>query len=322
MVFIRQIDTGSKDYSAVAAKHGSIFNHPSWLDIYRSVIVNGIYNQNNELIGVFNVYKATKLGLPYYIVPPYSPSNAFFIINPASNSANRISFEKEIHEAVARWFNAENGFLKVTAFPPGVNDTQAYSWNHFKVTPHFTYVLSLNEREENLFANLTSEKRKSIRKAEKDGLTVTRSEKMDIVEKMVMDTFNRSGQKAHRAIIHNILFKFANNSNSFAFIAADRDRELACTFCIHDDKSAYYLFGGYDGSNPHHGAGVTCMWQSILLAKQKGLSAFDFEGSMVPGIEKYFREFGGKLVPYYTVQRGWLPVELLMRLKAKRSVHL
>jgi endo-alpha-1,4-polygalactosaminidase (GH114 family) len=45
------------------------------------------------------------------------------------------------------------------------------------------------------------------------------------------------------------------------------------------------------------------MWKSILKAKQMNLKIFDFEGSMLPNVERYFREFGGNLVPYYSCEK-------------------
>jgi len=317
MVFIRQIDFHSAEYSALAARHGSVFNQPAWLKIYRSVIVNGIFNQNNELIGAFNVYKASKFGFSYYLVPPYSPTNGLFFVNPAQSTPNRNTFEKEIHEAIANWFSGLKAFLKITAFPPAVKDPQPYYWNHFKVIPHVTYILSLKGSVDNLFENLTSEKRKSIRKAEKDGLLVRRTGNMREVTDLVLKTFARSRQKAHSAYLHSILFEFAGPANSFAYVAEQNGVLIGCTFCVHDATTAYYLFGGYDELNAHHGAGVSCMWRSILHAKEVGLQDFDFEGSMVEGVEKYFREFGGDLVPYYTVQKGWLPAEMLFKLKMR-----
>ena len=87
-------------------------------------------------------------------------------------------------------------------------------------------------------------------------------------------------------------------------IAYNENKAVAATFCVHDKKTAYYLFGGYDVLNKHHGAGVSTMWNCMMHAKREGLNIFDFEGSMIPEVEKYFREFGGELIRYYRVHCG------------------
>ena len=45
-----------------------------------------------------------------------------------------------------------------------------------------------------------------------------------------------------------------------------------------------------DSKNKHHGAGALSMWGAIKCAKDLGIKYFDFEGSMVAQIERYFRE--------------------------------
>ena len=41
--------------------------------------------------------------------------------------------------------------------------------------------------------------------------------------------------------------------------------------------------------------------QAIQDAQAKELEIFDFEGSMLPGVEAFFRGFNGELKPYFTV---------------------
>jgi len=59
------------------------------------------------------------------------------------------------------------------------------------------------------------------------------------------------------------------------------------------------------------------MWQSILLAREKGLKTFDFEGSMIPEVEKYFREFGGTLIPYYVAYKAPTALKLILKLNKR-----
>jgi hypothetical protein len=47
---------------------------------------------------------------------------------------------------------------------------------------------------------------------------------------------------------------------------------------------------------------------------------FDFEGSMLPEVEKYFRGFGANLIPYYRVSKAKLAVDLALRFIKKKSL--
>jgi len=53
--------------------------------------------------------------------------------------------------------------------------------------------------------------------------------------------------------------------------------------------------------------------EAIKHSKELGISKFDFEGSMLPEVEKYFRGFGGNLVPYYSINKAKLPIEIALK---------
>jgi len=116
---------------------------------------------------------------------------------------------------------------------------------------------------------------------------------------------------------YKFFFDLVKKSNLIGFVAYSDKKPIASTFCVYDSKTAYYLFGGYDSETKHHGAGVSCMWQSILLAREKGLKTFDFEGSMIPEVEKYFREFGGTLIPYYVAYKAPTALKLILKLNKR-----
>jgi hypothetical protein len=74
------------------------------------------------------------------------------------------------------------------------------------------------------------------------------------------------------------------------------------------------LFGGNSKDENTSGAGSATLWECIRKAKSLNLKRFDFEGSMNPGIEHYFRGFGGVLTPYYTVNKALIPIELVLKI--------
>ena len=170
-----------------------------------------------------------------------------------------------------------------------------------------------------LYANISSEKRKSLKRAEKDNLSIQLCMDNHKIKKLIGKTFDRKQKSVNDKLLYKILFEFARPQNSFTFVANNNDESIACAFCVYDINCCYYLFGGYDSQSKHHGAGVSAMWNAILYAKEKGIKVFDFEGSMLPEVEKYFREFGGTITPYYSIRKTSLPIEIGLKL-IKRKV--
>ncbi len=71
---------------------------------------------------------------------------------------------------------------------------------------------------------------------------------------------------------------------------------------VWDDRRAYYLVGGYDDAADSANATALAMWSAVRFTSEVlHLPVFDFEGSMVPAVERFFRKFGGALLPTYTV---------------------
>jgi lipid II:glycine glycyltransferase (peptidoglycan interpeptide bridge formation enzyme) len=313
-----KLNINDKRYLSLITTHGSVFNTTSWLEIFgNNLVLIGITNPNNELIGAFFYVQHFKFALKYALLPPFTPSNGFILINPAQNTSNLITIQKEANDAIANYFLSHNFALVSIGFPVNLVDTQVYFWKKFKVIPNYTYQLDLMKDDIQIFNQFTTERRKSIRKAEKDDLSIQRCLDYEVVLNLVNKTFERKQKSLNQSLIKKIFFEFANETNSFAFVAYQKKIPIATTFIIYYNKVAYYLFGGYDASQKHHGAGPACMWNSIQAAKKLGLKTFDFEGSMLPEVERYFREFGGEIKPYYTINRAWLPIEVALKIKMR-----
>lgn len=90
-------------------------------------------------------------------------------------------------------------------------------------------------------------------------------------------------------------------------------------FCLRDARRAYYVLGGVDDEHGAAAAAPMALFTCIRHARDHGLEVFDSEGSMVPGIEQYFRSFGGTLTPLHRVVRASLPIEMVFK-SVKRSL--
>jgi hypothetical protein len=85
------------------------------------------------------------------------------------------------------------------------------------------------------------------------------------------------------------------------FIAEDdQGRRHAGVYMVWDENSAYYLMGGGDPALRNGGAASLCMWEAVKYASTVARS-FDFEGSMLESVERFFRGGGAVQMPYFSV---------------------
>lgn len=297
----------------LALSYGTIFDSIEWTKIFEGRVNRyGIYNNGDELIGGFITYREKKFGLSIYRDPPFTPSIGPFLKMEAKNPVAVMDIWKQTLSLMANFIEDLPYSVMSCSLNRNIIDLQPFIWKRFKVIPGYTYILDLSMSAEDIWNRMSSERRKNINKGVKDGLFVKKITDYELIKSLVIKTFLRQKREINEFYLNKILFEFANNENSYAFVTYNNG-PIGCSFCIYDRKTAFYLLGGYDDQKKHHGAGTLSMWEAIKQAKALGLRYFDFEGSMIPQIEIYFRGFGGQLTPYFHINKAKLPLEIALK---------
>lgn len=302
------------------AQHG-VFAYKEWLSVYENKLqLIGIYKDEHQLIGGFYFLKTKKYGFSFLKLPPYTPHCSLFFKNEASNTSSALSFQKEILEDVVNYLKSQNSTLTVLALPTTITDTQPFIWDNYKVIPNYTYRLDLTQTIEQIKSQFDSKNRNAINKAVKEGVEVELNKlKSNELFEFFSNHLKAAGANVYNTELQNIFSKFSNNNNSFSLTAKKDTIILGNVFCIYDSKVCYYLLGGIDKIAGVQGINNLLMLKAIEQAKALGCETFDFEGSMLKGVEKFFRSFGPTLQPYFTINKGKLWLELLLKFK-KRAI--
>ncbi|HRS17172.1 MAG TPA: GNAT family N-acetyltransferase [Thermoanaerobaculaceae bacterium] len=302
------------EWDRLAAAHGCLFDSVRWTRLFEPRIRRvGLFDAGGALRGGFCVWEQRKLGLRILRNPPFTPHIGPFFEYRASNAAARTNEERDVMEAMAAWLESQQAAVVSLGLALNAKDCLPCSWGGFKVIPHYTYLLDLNQSGEDLLAGLSSERRKNLRKADAEGIVIRDCTDPELIGDLVRGTFRRNGKRFADRAMGAILDAIPPSNGSICKVAWEDGGAVAGVYIVSDARSAYYLMGGH-AEHAHHGAGALAMWHAILKAKEVGLQVFDFEGSVIPPIERYFRGFGGKLTPCFGVHRAWLPVEMALKL--------
>ncbi len=281
---------------------GTIFHRPLWLKLSgRKFDIYGAF-QEGSLIGGFIVPYFSLGPLKASLPPPLTPYSGIVFQSYEGKYVNKLSKEKEIAIKLAN-------FIKKTykwgtlAFSPLIIDLQPFIWQSYTVLPRYTYILNITNLDE-VWNNISTEKRNDIRKAERDGLIVMTDLSVEEILNIVERTFLRQKRKWKWKKPAFKYFKELSSWKGFTVVDSSNNK-LAATLIVWDEKRAYYLLGGYESEGKHRGALSLCLWESIkFVNKELRLNEFDFEGSMKPRLEKSIREFGGRITPYYQICWG------------------
>lgn len=296
-----------------------IWANKKWLSIYGDKLnLVGIYKDETQMIGGFFYLKIKKFGFDFIKLPPYTPHCGLFYLNDSKNQSSRNSFSKDVVNEVCRYFTAHKSALTILAFPTSITDMQPFIWDKYKVVPNYTYRINLQKPLEDIKSHFDSKNRNVINKAIKEEVEVKSN---DLTKEMLFDFFttnlSATGANIYPEILRKIVFGFSDESNTFHFSAYKNGTLLGVVMCIYDRKSCYYLLGSVNKQSGVAGVNNLLVQHSIEKAQQLGCEVFDFEGSMLKGVEKFFRSFGPEMYPYFTANKAKLPIEMLLKFKKR-----
>jgi hypothetical protein len=179
-----------------------------------------------------------------------------------------------------------------------------FYWQGFEQTTRYTYVLDKLSDLDILWKNMKENIRTDIRKA-KELVRIDSDTNINDFFSLHKKTFARQNMAVPytQDFVKQLDEICHKNSCRKIFIARDgHGNEHAAVYIIWDNQSAYYLMGGGDHKLRNSGATSLLMWEAIKFAATV-TKRFDFEGSMIQPIEKFFSAFGANQTPYLHIQK-------------------
>ena len=278
---------------------GTIFHSALWLDAagmpYRLFgCFRGAELRGGFAVGLLRERVARPIVLTPYLGILFPKSDAKYVTT--------ISANKEIATQFALFLKREFDSVQLR-FPPEVVDLQPFIWEGFQASVRYTYRLRVTHMNA-AWEAMDARRRNDIRSAEKAGITVEQGNALTRVLELSESTFRRQRiELTFRKAAERFEAAVASPARSRSFIARNRvGQDIGAAYIVWDEKRAYYLLGGYDSQAEKAAACSLALWQAIrFTAEELKLPEFDFEGSMIPAVEGFFRKFGGTLTPTYSV---------------------
>jgi hypothetical protein len=222
-------------------------------------------------------------------------------LNEYDKPATRHAKEKEVLKALLSFVGSGKwGYWKFD-FPVEYTDFQEAIWKGTLPKTKYTYrILDLNNWEERIDSKL----RNKLKRSSDFSFEVRPFNENEL--SLFMNSISSKGV-AHEQLLSK--FNALNSVSAFTVIAEGGEYQA---FCAIADGVCYYLVSSNaKNDNALSACGVKfCIQESI----RRGCRAFDFEGSMIPEIEVFFRSFGGDLLPYFSIEGGRGIVYSLRRL--------
>ena len=283
-----------------------IFSQPWWLD---AVCDNGewdaaIVEKGGQIWATMPYYIRKHYGFTQITMPKLTQTLGPYIKYPENQKYyKKLSWEKELMNDLIDQLPSYDYFMQNWHY--AISNWLPFYWKGFIQTTRYTYIIRCENQEQLNDEQYETDIRRRKKKAEREGIIVCEENNLKALYNLIHATFERKNMDIPISIsfIERIYKACAENNACRILFAKDKNGDyIAASMLIFDSQEVYYLLGGIDASKKDLGAMDLIQHESIKFAFSKG-KHFNFEGSMVESIEKYFRSFGAVQMPYFNISR-------------------
>jgi hypothetical protein len=282
----------------------SIFSQPWWLDAvapdrWGEVVIE---KGGSVVARLPYVIRKKSFGRTFLEMPKLTKTLGPWLRPYPGKYTNRLSEEKELMTELIARLPPFASFLQ--NFDYTITNWLPFYWQGFSQTTRYTYVLEDLSNIDQVWNGLRENIKTDIRKSEK---IVSIRNDLSFEDFMTLNrkVFSRQGKDAwYSSEFASRLDAacFANGRRKIFFAEDGKGQLHAAVYIVWDEHSAYYLMGGGDPELRNSGATSLCMWEAIKFAATV-TQKFDFEGSMIEPVERFFRAFGARQIPFFQISK-------------------
>jgi hypothetical protein len=261
--------------------------------------------KNDAIRGAMIVFKKSKFGINYIVQPPFTFYSGIWF-NPKMMPNDLIlkgTFQREITTNIIQLLPKVHYLsLKLRS---DLMDSLVFTWNNFTVHPMYTYRLFDIGNHNEIFKNYNDATKRKVKKNTAN-CTFQVSNDAELTATIWEKTFVRKGLKTpySRIILQNLIAKSIEKGQGATLHLLDEENIVqAVSFIVWDNEMAYNITTAYTENSTVKNCSTIILHEAILYAS-KQVNVFDFEGSMLQGVEQLFKGFGGTLIPYFGIKKS------------------
>ncbi len=300
--------TNKERYIELCNKEKSIpiFSRYFWLDAvcgtenWNVILIN---NNKNEIIASMPYYASKEYGLVRLKMPRLTQKLGPWLKPREFKSENdKLSYEKEIFTKLIEGIPKAHEFKQ--SFDYTINNWLPFYWKGFVQTTRYTYAIKNIKDLDLIYSGFDRSKKKNINKAKKIVSIDYNLGPKEFYEnhKYTLSLQNQTIEYSFE-LFRRICNSVVDRGNGKIICARDDQGNIhGALFIIWDNYSAYDLISTIDPTYRNSGSATLLVLEAIKYSS-KYVDVFDFEGSMIEGVERSFRKFGSNQTPYFQVSK-------------------
>ena len=296
-------DAAASGHRPEAAGYNSVFERPWWLDAVAPGGWDAVTVERDGRVVARLPYAITRArGLRAIMQPPLTPTLGPWLAPMEGKHVTRLGQEMELLDELADGLPPVD--LVHHHLAPSLPTWLPFAWRGYTASPRVTYRLDDLSDLEAIWSGFDTAARRWVRVAERR-FEVRSDLGLETLLELNRATYRRQGTRPPHGddVLRRIDEALGPRDARRLLVAVDASgRPQAAHYLVWDDACLYYLVGAQSDEARGSGASSLLMWESIRAATGTS-GAFDFEGSMLPGVERFIRRFGGRQVAYLAISR-------------------
>jgi hypothetical protein len=198
-------------------------------------------------------------------------------------------------------------------FAPAMLNALPFHWAGYRLELRYTYRLDRLSSTDALWSGLRDSVRREIRKARRR-VEVVDDLGVDRFHHVLSRTYARQQIPTPHSLVDLARLEAActpRGAGAMLFARDEAGRIHAVAWAVWDKHAAYYLLAGADPHLRNSGASSLLAWEALVRAREH-TDVFDFHGSMLRPVERFFRAFGARQTPYLSVTRMTAPFRVAL----------
>ncbi len=171
----------------------------------------------------------------------------------------------------------------------------------FKQTSRYTHTVDLSKSIDDIFQSFKGSLKTDVKKASVE-LHVEETDDLELTYELISKSFKR--QSLHTPFSFDLFKRLdqalnARNARKILIAVDQNKNSQACVYLSIYQGMTSYIIGGADPLYRNTNPQSLLLFEAIKLAKNSNCHCFDFTGSVMSGVEKFFTAFNAekKLIP-------------------------
>jgi hypothetical protein len=259
-----------------------------------------------------------RLGLTTISQPPFTQTLGPWLAPMEGKYARRVETEKKLLGQLVEMLPPFDFFRQ--SLSPSLTNWLPFYWAGFEATVRYTYRIGDLTDLDRVKSEFQEQVRRGIRKAE-GVVEIDHDYPLEDLLRLNEQTYARQGVKSPDSpeLIRRLDAACAARGARRIIGAVDSDgRTHAALYVVWDERTLYALINARDPELQTFGSNTLLYWEAIKLASEVS-QLFDFEGSMLEPIEHFFRGFGGRQTPYFSISKAGMKAKPVLAARSTRD---